>query len=163
MQPLAHGGARILLPGRVSSVRSAIGDMAIDPHRPSRLVLRETHMRNNKRRTGFQPAANMLKCFKPLLDGDVMEGQQADGGIEGAFGRDVDPAFVKTYPPAVLSGDQPCQLQHVGRGVYTVKSPALMRLGKSLELQSAAGAEHEHAAIVGRPLRHQHRRHPVQA
>ncbi len=163
MQPLAHGRARILLPGRVSSVRSAIGDMAIDPHRPPRLVLRETHMRNNKRRTGFQSAANLLKYFRSLLDGDVMEGQQADGGIEGAFGRDIDAALVKTDATAVLSGNLPRQLQHVGRGVYAIKSPARMRLGKGFEFQSAAGAEHEHAAIVGRPLRHQHRRHPVQA
>jgi len=120
-------------------------------------------MRNNKRRTGFHSAANLLKYFRSLLDGDVVEGQQADGGIEGAFGGDIDAALVKTDATAVFSSNLPRQLQHVGRRIDAVKSPARMRLGKGFEFQSAAGAEHEHAAIVGRPLRHQHRRHPVQA
>ncbi len=163
MQPLAHGPACILLPGRVCSVRSAIGDMAIDPHRSLRLVLRETHMRNNKRRTGFQSAANLLKYFRSLLDGDVVEGQQADGGIEGALGCDIDATLVKADTAAVLFGNLPCQLQHVVRGVDAIKSPARMRLGKGLEFQSAASAEYEHASIIGRPFRHQHRRHPMQA
>src|SRR4051812_47232301 len=113
MQSLAHGLACIVQPGRVRSIGCPIGDMPIDPHRSLRLRLREAHMRENKGRVRFQPTENFPNYLKRLLEGNMMEGKQPRGSVERTFGRDVDAAFVKTYPPAVLSGDLPCQLQHV--------------------------------------------------
>lgn len=120
-------------------------------------------MRNHKGCAGFQSVANLTKCFKPLVDGDMVESEQANGGIEWTFRRGIYAALMKTNTAAMLAGNLPRQFQHVGGGVDAIKSPARMRLGKCLEFQSATGAEHKHAAFLRHPLRHQHRRHPMQA
>jgi len=163
MQPFTHCLPRILDTGGVCSIDGAKGEMPIDPYRSLRLALQKAHMRNDKGRAGLQATANLQKGFKPLLDRDVVKRQKADGGIERSLGRDINVAPMKTDAVAVLSGDLPRQLQHVGGGVDAVESPARLCLGKGFKLQPATGAEDKNATVVRHALCHQQRRHPVQA
>ena len=62
----------------------------------------------------------------------------------------------------VLKRLDPSEVQHLGGRIHAIEPPALPRLGERLDLQAAAGAEHQHPRLVGRTLGEEQHDHALQ-
>ncbi len=74
-------------------------------------------MSDDKGRTGFQAAANLLQRWQTLIARDEVQGQQGRGCIERTLRRIADGAFMKAHACTVRPDSLLGQPEHVGRRI----------------------------------------------
>ena len=90
-----------------------------------------------------------------------MQCQQAGRGIEGALRGIVDITLLQLNTGVERPERALGLLQHRGGGIDADEMPARPRLRQGFQLQSAAGAEHQHLRVGRSPLRQQNAGHAV--
>jgi len=93
---------------------------------------------------------------------EEVQGQQAAGPIEAQIGRIVDVAFQQLHARHQRTQCLLGQGQHRRGRIHAQQLPARLRLGKSLQLQPATGAQHQHTALRGNAFGQQQAAHLLQ-
>jgi hypothetical protein len=115
-------------------------------------------MCHHQRRTGLEPPPDLCRHRHALLARHKVKSQQARGAIEWPSRCTLHIATVQRHAVARHARAlQPLrgQVQHGLAGVHAVKTPAGVRQRHVFQLQPAACAHHQHAAVGGHALSQQ--------
>jgi hypothetical protein len=101
-----------------------------------------------ERRAGPEATPDLAERPQAFVTGEEVQGEQARGGVERAVGRIRGVPLVQDGTagerPHPLAGE----VEHRCRRVDADERPSFVPLGQVRELETAPGADDEHAAVV---------------
>ena len=119
-------------------------------------------MGGHKGRAGSETAVDFPCRSPPFFDIEKMQREQAGRGIEGASRRILDVALLQLNAGVERPKRALGLLQHLRGRIDAHECPARLGFCQGSQLQTSAGAQHQHVCVWRSVLRQQNRRHAVQ-